>query len=46
MTAPQPVRGPVWPFPPAPLPYPLAPPIERPVRDPVRPPADAPDALF
>jgi hypothetical protein len=41
----EPLRGPVWPFPPAPLVYPCLAPMERPApREPL--PADLPDAPF
>jgi hypothetical protein len=41
----EPLRGPVWPFPPALLDYPSMPPGSRPVGR-VIPPADAEPALF
>ena len=42
----EPVRGPVWPFPPQLLDYPSQPPGARPVPRYSPPPADTPLALF
>jgi hypothetical protein len=42
----EPLRGPLWPFPPALLDYPSMPPCARPVPRYSPPPADTPEALF
>jgi len=42
----EPLRGPLWPFPPALLDYPCQPPCARPVRVPAGPPPDVEPALF
>jgi hypothetical protein len=44
-TTTEPLRGPMWPFPPALLDYPSMPPCARPVGRAI-PPADAEPALF